>query len=315
MQKISGIERITDNLYMIPGEGTATFPFCHSYLYNNDDFCIIFDPQCGRKQLKQAFDQIGKTFADLDIIINTHFHLDHSGSNFFLKKISGAKILIHEADAIALEHLDAYIERYGMENKEMEKDWRTFLKNFGFKEIIPDQTLKDGDIVPGDFQVVHTPGHAPGHCCFYKAGILISGDIDLTSPWIGNLSCNIADYLNSIEKLKKFRIIKLLPAHGLPVFENIPERLEAFQHRLLDRVEKTYNLLTDTPLSLDQITQLMFHEYPEEQRNRLRRRQAQFTFHFGKITCLNHLKYLKIQNRVKNITHDGQELWQKLNSD
>jgi glyoxylase-like metal-dependent hydrolase (beta-lactamase superfamily II) len=299
---------------MIQGEGTATFPFCHSYLYKDEDLCIIFDPQCGQKQLKKAFDQIGSALSDIDLIINTHFHLDHSGSNSFLKKKSGAKILIHEADAVALEHLEAYIERYGMDNKQMEEDWRIFLKNFGFKEIIPDQTIKDGDVLPAGFLVIHTPGHAPGHCCFFKEGLLISGDIDLTSPWVGNLSCSIADYLNSIEKLKQFRIIKLLPAHGQPVFENIPERLNAFQQRLLDRVEKTYNLLTNTPLSLEQITQLMFHAYPEEKRNRLKQRQAQFTFHFGKITCLNHLKYLKLQNRVKNVTRNGQELWQKVNS-
>ncbi len=247
----------------------------------------------------------------MDFIYNSHYHFDHSGSNSFVKKNSNAKILIHEADRIALENFDAYVKRYGMTDKKTEADWRELLKTSGFKEIIVDKTFKDGEILPGEFQVVHTPGHAPGHCCFYKTEIMIAGDIDLSSPWVGNLSCSVADYLKSIEKLLKFKISKILPGHGLPAFKDIPERLKSFRQRLLTKVNKLYNLLPDNPTSLEDITKLLFDSFSEKLQKQLKHRQAQFAFHFANISNLNYLKHLELQGRVERILHGVQEFWQK----
>jgi hydroxyacylglutathione hydrolase len=257
--------------------------------------------------LKNGLAYLGKTLSDIDFIINTHYHFDHIGSNTFVKQRSNAQLLIHEADRIAIENFDAYVDRYGMP-EELELKWRAALKMMGFKELAPDSTFSDGDLLPGQFRVIHTPGHASGHCCFYKAKILLSGDIDLISPWLGNTSCNLADYLNSLERLKTMKIKILLPSHGHPVSRNIPERLEAFRQKFLDREVRLYRLMPTEATSLSQITTRLFNTLSESHRNR----QGLFTFHFGKISCLNFLIHLESLGKVEKTIKDGEAYWQKI---
>ncbi len=268
---------------------------------------IAFDPQCGKARLKKGLAHLGKTLSDIDYIINTHYHFDHIGSNTYVKRRSNAQLLIHEADRIAIEDFNAYVARYGMPDA-LEQQWRAALRMMGFKELAPDSTFSDGDLLPGQFHVIHTPGHASGHCCFYKSEILLSGDIDLLSPWLGNTSCNLADYLDSLERLKGMNIECLLPSHGQPVFKNIPERLEAFHQKFLNREEKLYWLLSSEALSLPQITTQLFNTLSDSQRNR----QGLFTFHFGKISCLNYLIHLESLGKVEKLVKDGGEYWKKI---
>ncbi len=291
---------------MVQGSANAIFPYCHTYIYNGDAL-ILFDPQCGRSRLVRGLKELGKSLSDVDFIINSHFHTDHTRSNAFVKKRSNAKLLIHEADCAAIESLDEYVNRYGMTDPELQQNWRTTLKTIGFKESTPDGTFKDGEILPGGFRIIHTPGHVFGHCSFYKDQILISGDIDFVSVWVGNTTSNVADYLNSIEHLKMMKIKMILPAHNQPVFDNINERLELFRQRFFQREQKIYNALPDQPITLQDFTQKMidnivkFKQYPTE-----------LSFHFGKTNTLNFLIHLETQRKVKRIITDDQELWQKL---
>jgi glyoxylase-like metal-dependent hydrolase (beta-lactamase superfamily II) len=166
--------------------------------------------------------------------------------------------------------------------------------------------------LPGEFQAIHTPGHAPGHCCFYKSKILISGDIDLASIWFGNLTCNVADYLNSIEKLKKMDIELILPSHSDPISENITQRLELYQQRLINRAEKIYELIPESPHTLGEIAEIIFQSYPEDRRERLKNRQSQFTSHFTRITTLNYLNYLESLGKIKKDAQNGEEYWERI---
>jgi glyoxylase-like metal-dependent hydrolase (beta-lactamase superfamily II) len=295
---------------MVRGEGTATFPYCHTYLFKSD-ILIVFDPQCGRNRLQEALQELGCDFEAINFIINSHFHLDHTGSNEFLRQKSNAQIWIHEADRPALENFDEFIKRYGMTDKNLESEWRKFLRNFGLKEVKPDKTFQDGDILPGGFKVIHTPGHAPGHCCFYKSSILIAGDIDLVSPWVGNRSCSIVDYLKSLEKLKQLPIKALFPSHNEPIYENIAEQIDLFRQRFIKHADRIFNLITEAPLSLDQITELAFQSLPETKRERLQTRQIQFRSHFGKISTLNYLIYLESLGKIKKNIQNETLYWQK----
>ncbi len=310
MRNIPLAQQVAENLYMVRGEGTATFPYCHTYLFKSD-ILIVFDPQCGRYRLQEALNELDRDISTINFIINSHFHLDHTGSNDFLRKRSGAQIWIHDADRLAIENFEEYVKRYGMTDKNLELEWRKFLKTFGFKEVKPDRTFQDGDTLPGGFQVIHTPGHAPGHCCFYKSEILLAGDIDLISPWVGNLSCSIVDYLQSLEKLKQLSIKALFPSHGEPIYENIAEKIDQFGQRFLKHADRILNLLSETPLSLEQITDLAFQTLPETKKERLQHRQVQFRSHFGRISTLNYLKFLESLGKIKKFIQNEVLYWQK----
>lgn len=88
-------------------------------------------------------------------IINTHGHFDHVGANKRLKKVTGANILIHSADAPMLSQLSSSAAAWGLAAED---------------SPTADQLLEDGDTIEfgtHTLTVLHTPGHTPGGICLY----------------------------------------------------------------------------------------------------------------------------------------------------
>jgi hydroxyacylglutathione hydrolase len=83
-------------------------------------------------------------------IVSTHTHIDHVGGLAELHRITGAPVLIHEADLDLYRHLDLQAQWLGVPTPPI-------------AEI--DEFLKEGDALHwGGFaaRVLHTPGHTPG---------------------------------------------------------------------------------------------------------------------------------------------------------
>ncbi|MCX5906172.1 MAG: MBL fold metallo-hydrolase [Deltaproteobacteria bacterium] len=96
-------------------------------------------------------------------IINTHYHVDHVMGNEEMQVKTGARIIIHEADAPLLTRIP-----------------QSMLSMFGGHPSPPaDRTVKDGeDIQVGDLtlKIIHTPGHTPGGMCLYADQAVFTGD-------------------------------------------------------------------------------------------------------------------------------------------
>lgn len=88
----------------------------------------------------------------------THGHIDHAGGAKELKEALGLEIVgPHKADLPLLERLEDQAERFGLAMK--------------VQNVVPDRWLEDGDTVSfGDhlFEVLHCPGHAPGHVVYFN---------------------------------------------------------------------------------------------------------------------------------------------------
>ena len=138
------------------------------------------------EQVLAAIDALGRQPADLKRIVLTHAHRSHLGGVAALKRATGATVLGHawEADIVSG---DRPAQSVGLKPA---RPLRTYPFQVGIFLNRPrhapcpvDEAVEDGAQV-GPLQVLHLPGHSPGHLGFYwpERGFLIAGDAIATWP-------------------------------------------------------------------------------------------------------------------------------------
>jgi glyoxylase-like metal-dependent hydrolase (beta-lactamase superfamily II) len=148
--------------------------------------------------------QLEKTIrpGELDTIILTHCHYDHSGGAEQVAEAFGAKIAIHKEDAPLLNNPHGSASEL-----------------FGERapSIIPDILLSGGEKF-GELEVIHTPGHTPGGICLYNPGTkeLFSGDTVFPDGSFGRTDLaggNAQKLVESIKKLTLLDVSIMYPGH------------------------------------------------------------------------------------------------------
>lgn len=178
---------------------------------------------------------IGRTVGDLEAVLVTHAHSDHTG---FAERarVGGATVWIHEADAAAAggaktEKNEGGFGRYLLRGEFYRT--ATHLLRHGGGRIVPIlelSTFGDGEHVdvPGKPRVVHVPGHTPGMSAVLleERRALLTGDALVTrNPLTGRLGPQIMpsglnrdsqQALASLDALSGTPADLLLPGHGDP---------------------------------------------------------------------------------------------------
>lgn len=103
---------------------------------------------------------------DIKYVLNTHAHFDHTDANGAIVEATEAQLGLHPEDLPILQASGGAM-------------WFGVTAN---NSPQPDLKLQDGDVLEIGrlrFQVLHTPGHTPGHVCFYEPdqGVLFDGDV------------------------------------------------------------------------------------------------------------------------------------------
>jgi len=156
---------------------------------------VVVDPGGDVDQILAALDGNG---LKIGAIWLTHGHIDHAGGAMDLKEALGVDIVgPHEADRQMLLNL--------------ENQGRMFGVGDGVRNCTPDRFLKEGDSVSfGDhvFEVLHCPGHAPGHVVYFNRAAKFAhvGDV-LFSGSIGRTDLPGGDHAALIRSIKE----KLFP--------------------------------------------------------------------------------------------------------
>ncbi|MCO6393014.1 MBL fold metallo-hydrolase [Aliihoeflea aestuarii] len=155
---------------------------------------VVVDPGGDVDLIRKAITDNGLT---IEAIWITHGHLDHAGGAMELKEALGVEIVgPHAADEPLLSRIAEQSRSYGIP---------------GLANCTPDRFLTEGETVSfgaHKFEVLHCPGHAPGHVVFYNRDAKFAhvGDV-LFSGSVGRTDLPGGDHATLISSIKE----KLLP--------------------------------------------------------------------------------------------------------
>lgn len=228
----------------------------------------------GREHLRNGLDQLGLKLRDLHTVVLSHAHPDHMGAIIYVLDEAQPKVFIHHLDIVPaldpghLHHtfnIELAKEKFAGANQFQDFDLLKFFDDFGCSMNAADEVeeLHEGDVVSlGSFafEVLHTPGHAPGHISLFeeKKGILLAGDLVGISPaWYTPASGGLTGYLESLDTMESKNASLLIPAHG-PVMDDAPGAISRIRTKLLKREAILLDALKKGPMTFLELNAALF---------------------------------------------------------
>lgn len=163
---------------------------------------VLVDPGAEPEQIVQMVRASGAT---LDAIWLTHAHIDHIGAIAPLKRVWDVPIYMHPADKPLYDRGAIQAGAYGLPFEQPPD---------------PDHDLAEGDVLQVgslQFDVLHVPGHAPGHVAFVGGGQMLGGDL-LFAGSIGRTDLPLSDPERMTESLERVAGLPdetiVYPGHG-----------------------------------------------------------------------------------------------------
>lgn len=198
--------------------------------------------------LVEALDALDAEVRD---VVLTHAHIDHIGGVEAVRRRFGPRFWMHARESDGLAAVERWVggphlaalrrQSTSLELGEILRILEAYLKS-----LPKGVGLLGGTTTHiGGLEVIHAPGHTPGHLCVYSrsSGILVSGDHVLPDTTTNVAYYPLAgyeplrEYLSSLVLVEGLRPRLTLPSHGGPITDlsGLVDRL--FQHhenRLLE---------------------------------------------------------------------------------
>jgi hydroxyacylglutathione hydrolase len=163
---------------------------------------VLIDPGAEGEQL---IEMVRLSGAELEAIWLTHAHVDHIGAIAEIKSVWDVPIHLHQADRALYDRGAMQAAVYGLPFVQPPQ---------------PERELSEGDVLTlGDlsFDVLHVPGHAPGHVVFVSDGHMLGGDL-LFAGSIGRTDLPFSDPERMTESLERVSQLPpetiVYPGHG-----------------------------------------------------------------------------------------------------
>lgn len=157
----------------------------------------------------------------LDMIFITHAHFDHYGSAADLRRLTGARVAVHSADAEWMDSGKSPLGSARGRGKIVKIFEPLIVRIFRPDALKPDLFIEDAgcfDAFGLSATVIHTPGHTPGSACLlFDDGDLFAGDLVSSQgnphvqPYYAHDWSLIPDSLKKVQRLVPERVF---PGHG-----------------------------------------------------------------------------------------------------
>jgi glyoxylase-like metal-dependent hydrolase (beta-lactamase superfamily II) len=179
---------------------------CSLLVCEETQHAVVIDPGGDVERILGVVEKAGLT---IEKVLLTHAHLDHASAARVLADRFGVKIEgPHPDDLFLLESLPQQAQAYGFPPVE---------------PFLPDRWLQQGDTVvfgKQTLEVLHCPGHTPGHVVFFhRAGkfavvgdVLFAGSIGRTDFPRGNHDALIHSIRDKLFPLGDD--VEFIPGHG-----------------------------------------------------------------------------------------------------
>lgn len=186
----------------------------HCYLLIGNEKSLLIDSGLGISDISVVV----KSITSLPVqVATTHVHWDHIGGHKFFDDIAAYK---DEKNWLSNKFpipLTVVKENLLRGNCIFPSDFD--IENYKVFQGEPSTLLNDGDIIDlgnRKISIIHTPGHSPGHICFfeperhylYSGDLIYAGCLDAFYP-----TTNPIEFMRSVKRVKSLPIERILPAH------------------------------------------------------------------------------------------------------
>lgn len=273
-QTESGIQ-----IQRLPVEAFPNF-WAYAYLLRVKDWVVLIDTGSGSESsnadLEAGLAAAGVRLADLTHILLTHGHIDHYGGLAYLRERTEASIGVHELDlgtitthearlAILSRKLEAFLAQAGLPTERRSEllTMYRFTKAL-YHSVSVDFTYEAHEMRIGPFELLHVPGHCPGHVVFKLEDVIFCGDLVLEhvtphqspeelTPFMG-----VRHYLDSLSVFERWAsgASLILNGHDDPI-THLPARIASVRSHLSHRIDQTLEALSE-PRTLVQVTEQVY---------------------------------------------------------
>lgn len=273
--------------FAIPMEAFPNF-YAYAYLVQVGELLVLIDAGSGSERshetlqagFEQASNALGKivTFADLTHILITHGHIDHFGGIVRLRALTKARIGIHELDfqtvahheerlAVVQPRLGAFMKQWGVSDEARDELLRMYRFTKSVYHSVPvDFTYEAANMQVGPFEMLHVPGHCPGHVAIKLEDVIFCGDHVIEgvtphqSPEELTPFAGLSHYLESLSLFERWSegAALVLSGHDAPI-SNPHARIADIRVNLTHRLRQTLDGFAE-PNTVTNVCKLVYGE-------------------------------------------------------
>ena len=219
-----------------PNPGMLTGPGTNTYLIGQKKITVL-DPGPADPFHIDAI--LKATDHKIDRIVVTHTHDDHSPAAAPLAKLTGAPLI------------------------------GSIYRDDGYQDLTfhASQQITHGELLKSDeftLEAIHTPGHVGNHFCYLlkQEGMVFTGDHIMEGSTVVIIppSGDMAEYIDSLKKLKQYPITSLAPGHGHLIEQPMDYVNYLINHRLKREQKVIDGLMRSGETSLKELTKVVYDD-------------------------------------------------------